>query len=166
MKNPDKTRNRNPRIGICARNIFSRLTIAMLLAVSPCARAASAVVTETSGAEKPDEVNTWKLEAGPEYYYWWEGNAGKGSGNKLLDETGIRYALELSGKAVMPENWLVTVRSRVYFGRVDFNGQKTLFTSGKTSTDYYGELIDFGAGYRWVSSTGRYLDLVGRAGVE
>src|SRR5690348_14963280 len=124
-------------------------------------------LTSRSGLAQPalEKVNyeeKWKLEFGPEYYYWQENDNGK----KLLDESGPRYALELSSKATLAKNWLTTVRFKIYYGHVDYNGQTQGGTPVKSTTDYYGGLVDFGTGYRWTSSKGRHLDLMGRFGAE
>lgn len=118
---------------------------------------------ETQPALEKAKVDTkWKLEAGSEYYYWQEND----NGRKLLDESGPRYAMELSAKTSLPENWLTTIRFKAYYGHVNYDGQTQGGTPLKSTTDYYGGLVDCGAGYRWTSSKNRYLDLIGRFGVE
>lgn len=112
--------------------------------------------------EKTNAPEAWKIEFGPEYYYWQENV----NGQKVLDETGPRYALEFSGKAVGVDSWVATVRFKLYYGHVDYNGQTQLGVPVKSTTDYYGGLIDFGVGRRWTSDRGQYLDLIGRFGVE
>jgi hypothetical protein len=130
--------------------------LAAILYFAPNAGAVETVMEKTN----PPEI--FKIEFGPEYYYWQE----NGGGKKLLDESGLRYALELSGKAMTSDNWLATVRFKAYYGHVDYNGQTQLGTPVKSTTDYYGGLIDFGFGYRWTSEKGRSLDVIGRLGVE
>ncbi len=133
---------------------FAGMAAVLLLT---CGRA-----TADTAMARTNSPTIWKLEAGPEYYYWQETFGGK----KLLDETGPRYALELSGKVATPDDYLAAVRFKLYYGHVDYNGQTQLGAPVKSTTDYYGGLVDFGVGRRWTSAKGRTLDLMGRFGVE
>jgi hypothetical protein len=108
-------------------------------------------------------LDTIKIEAGAEYYYWQESEYG----NKLLDVTGPRYVLEFSDKRVWPDNWLVTAHAKVYYGQVDYHGQTQGGRPVNTFVDYYGGEFDFGGGKRWVSTKhDQNIDLVGRFGLE
>jgi hypothetical protein len=113
--------------------------------------------------QKTNQVDTFKIEAGAEYYYWQESQGG----SKLLDITGPRYVLECSDKRVYPDNWLATVHAKVYYGQVDYHGQTQSGVGVNTFADYYGGELDFGGGKRWVSTKHEQnIDLVGRFVVE
>jgi hypothetical protein len=102
------------------------------------------------------------LAFAPEYYYWQE-NA---NGAKLLDESGIRYGLELSYKQEQDEGWIWAGRFKVYYGSLDYNGQTFGGTSLKTTSEYYGGLAELRTGYRWDLNDDEYLDLMGGLGLE
>ncbi len=61
----------------------------------------------------------WNLGFAPEYFYWQENDGGA----KLLDESGLRYGLDLSGKQIQIESWLWAADFKIYYGSVDYNGQ-------------------------------------------
>ncbi len=110
----------------------------------------------------PSALTPWKLEVAPEYFYWQEDY----NGVKLLDESGLRYVLGLSYKEPKDEGWLSAFRTEVYYGSVDYNGQTQDGTPVKTTTDYYGGLLEGRYGYRWGLSEQQYIDLMGGIGFE
>jgi hypothetical protein len=112
--------------------------------------------------DKADPWNLWTLGFAPEYYYWQE-NA---NGAKLLDESGIRYALTLSYKIAPVEGWLWAAQFKVYYGSVNYDGQTQGGTPLKTTTVYYGGLGKIQSGYRWNIDEHYNLDVVGGFGFE
>jgi hypothetical protein len=139
------------------RTIFcSTAILAVLLLFSTSSFAQTAL-------QKTNVVDTIKVEAGAEYYYWEESQYGA----KILDITGPRYVLEISDKRVWPDNWLMTIHAKVYYGQVDYHGQFQNGAPVNTFVDYYGGEVDFGGGRRWISTKHEQnIDLVGRFCVE
>jgi len=104
----------------------------------------------------------WNLAFAPEYYYWQE-NA---NGVKLLDESGLRYGLDLSGKQIQTESWLWAAELKIYYGRVDYNGQTMGGTPVKSTTDYLGGFGEMRFGYRWSLAKHQRVELMGGFGLE
>jgi len=104
----------------------------------------------------------WNLGFAPEYYYWQE-NA---NGEKLLDESGLRYGLDLSGIQIQKESWLWAAEFKVYYGRVDYNGQTMGGTPLKSTTDYLGGFGEMRFGYRWYWTQHQHVELMGGFGLE
>ncbi len=118
------------------------------------------------GAWSSSALAQLKLEAAPEYFYWEEDL----DGSKLLDESGFRIGLELSYKPPREQGWLWAGRAKVYGGSVDYNGVLQLEGGEtvplKSTTDYYGGLLEGRFGYRWPLWTEYYLDGLAGLGVE
>ena len=104
----------------------------------------------------------WNLGFAPEYYYWQENE----NGTKLLDESGPRYGLDLSGKQIQTESWLWAAELKIYYGRVDYNGQTWGGTPVKTTTDYLGGFGEMRFGYRWYWTKHQHAELMGGFGLE
>ncbi len=104
----------------------------------------------------------WNLGFAPEYYYWQE-NA---NGMKLLDETGWRYGLDLSTKQIQNESWLWAAEFKMYYGRVDYNGQTMGGTPVKSTTDYLGGFGEMRFGYRWNWPRHQHVEIMGGFGLE
>lgn len=104
----------------------------------------------------------WNLGFAPEYYYWQE-NA---NGEKLLDESGMRYGVDLSGKQIQNNSWLWAAEFKMYYGSVDYNGQTMGGTPVKTTTDYLGGFGEMRFGYRWHFISHQYVEFMGGFGLE
>ncbi len=106
------------------------------------------------------------LAAAPEYFYWEEDV----NGSKLLDETGFRIEVELSYKPRREAGWIWAARGKVYYGSVDYNGFLELpggeLQPLKSTTDYYGGLLEARYGYRWPLGQEHFLDLMAGPGDE
>ena len=107
-----------------------------------------------------------KLDLAPEYYYWEEDY----NGSKLLDESGFRIGLELSYKPEREQGWLWAGRIKIYGGSVDYNAVSQS-SSGepaaiKSTTDYYGALLEGRYGYRWLLRPDYFLDGLAGVGVD
>ena len=110
----------------------------------------------------PSAPTPWKFEIAPEYFYWQE----QVDGVKVLDESGLRYGLELSYKEPRNKGWVSAGRFKLYYGAVDYDGQTMGGTPVKTTTDYYGGLLEGRLGYRWGLGEQQYLDLMGGIGFD
>jgi len=102
----------------------------------------------------------WKIEVAPEYFYWKEQVSDR---EKIMDESGLRYGLELSYKQEKDAGWLYAARLKAYYGSVDqtWNGY-----SVKTTADYYGGFGELLYGYRWAPARDQYVDAMAGVGVE
>ncbi len=107
-----------------------------------------------------------RLELAPEYFYWQEDV----NGSKLLDESGARIGLELSYKPLRETGWLWAGRAKAYYGSVDYSGYLELANGEieplKSTTEYYGGLLEGRYGYRWALGQEHFLDLMAGPGVE
>jgi len=108
-----------------------------------------------------------KLEFVPEYFYWEE----RVNGAKFVDESGMRYGLELSYKQQEDHGWIAAGRTRAYYGTVDYNGGSQNLLTGvitplKSKTDYYGGLLEGRFGYRFGLGEKQFLDVMGGLGIE
>jgi hypothetical protein len=135
--------------------LFSRLRPWL----GPLVAALAAVLVPTASAQL-------KLEAAPEYFYWQE----ELDGGKLLDESGFRFGFELSYKPPRDTGWLWAVRGKLYLGSVDYNGALQLADDEtiplKSTTDYYGGLLEGRYGYRFPIGQTQFLDLMAGIGAD
>jgi hypothetical protein len=104
----------------------------------------------------------WNLGFAPEYFYWQENDGGA----KLLDESGLRYGLDLSGKQIQIESWLWAADFKIYYGSVDYNGQTMGGTPLKSTTGYIGGSGEMRFGYRWSLARHQRVELMGGFGFE
>jgi len=83
------------------------------------------------------------VSAGTEYFIWQEYSDG---GSKLLDETGMRYFVGVSGSNDLNRNWSSDFGVRLYSGTVDYDGetQPPQSVPVKTDTDYSGTTFELG----------------------
>ena len=104
----------------------------------------------------------FKLDVAPEYFYWQEDV----NGAKVMDNSGFRIGLEASYEQPKEKGWLSATRFKLYYGEVDYDGQTWGGTPLKTTTDYYGGLLEERYGYRWGLGEKQYLDLMGGIGLD
>lgn len=101
------------------------------------------------------QAGTFDVAAGIEYFQWEEFEDG---GRKMLDETGPRYFIGVTGLDQMANDWVVDFGGRFYSGTVDYDGETQESIPVTTSTDYNGFRIELGfahaldAGYDAVSA--------------
>lgn len=82
----------------------------------------------------PAQAEQLAVTFGGEYFSWREYQ----DDSRLLEETGLRYFLGLEAEASPAGNWGYGLRSRLYLGRVGYDGQTQSGVSHSTDTDYSG----------------------------
>ncbi len=86
-------------------------------------------------------ASTIDMSAGIEYFQWEEFDDG---GRKMLDETGPRYFVALTGVDRLENDWLIDFSGRLYTGTVDYDGETQNHIPLTTETDYNGFRAELG----------------------
>lgn len=102
-----------------------RLTVATLLFV---------ITLPASSAEQ------LRVTFGSEYFAWREYT----NGSRLLKETGQRYFIGLRADSDLHNSWNYNLASRIYLGRVDYDGSTMADELHTTDTDYLGWSAELG----------------------
>ncbi len=107
------------------------------------------------------------LQAAPEYFIWQE----EVNGQKLVEETGFRFGLELVYRDPKPAGWTWAGRVKGYFGSVDYDGALQNHVTGAltpldTTTDYYGLLLEGQFGHRWRLGEHHHFSVLGGLGTD
>lgn len=82
----------------------------------------------------PAQAEQVLVTFGSEYFSWREYDGD----SKLLEETGLRHFVGLEAESMPGANWIYALRSRLYLGRVDYDGQTQSGVPHVTDTDYLG----------------------------
>lgn len=85
-----------------------------------------------------------RILGGTESFLWQEFD---NSDRELLNETGMRYFVELVGDSSLTPNWSMDVGVRLYSGTVDYDGQTMAGDPIQTDTDYAGYRLEMGGTY-------------------
>jgi hypothetical protein len=90
-------------------------------------------------------------------------------GAKLLQESGIRYALSgfLGNTLRAKKDLIYRAEAKLYFGSVDYDGQTQDGVPASSETNYTGYKVEGEVGYRAGISDGAFAwDILGRAGFD
>ncbi len=82
-----------------------------------------------------------EVAAGIEYFQWEEF---EDSGRKMLDETGPRYFVGVTGIDRLANDWTIDFGGRFYSGTVDYDGETLSGIPIATDTDYNGFRVELG----------------------
>ena len=82
-----------------------------------------------------------EIAGGVEYFQWQEFDD---NGDKLLEETGPRYFVEVQGTNDLNRDWQIDFGGRLYSGTVDYDGQTMSGIPVTTDTDYNGGRVEMG----------------------
>jgi hypothetical protein len=96
----------------------------------------------------PAQAEQLAVTFGGEYFSWREYDGS----DKLLEETGLRHFVGLDAASVPASNWVYGLRSRVYLGRVAYDGQTQSGTPHTTDTDYLGWTAELDFTHRFTST--------------
>ncbi len=97
----------------------------------------------------PAQAEQLMVTFGSEYFSWRE-YAGD---SKLLEETGLRHFAGLEAESTPAANWVYGLRSRLYLGRVAYDGQTQSGTPHTTDTDYLGWMAELDFTHHFLTST-------------
>lgn len=96
----------------------------------------------------PAQAEQLVVTFGAEYFSWREYDGD----SRLLEETGLRHFVGLDAASVPAANWAYGLRSRLYLGRVAYDGQTQTGDPHTTATDYLGWTAELDFTHRFLSS--------------
>lgn len=96
----------------------------------------------------PAQAEQLMVTFGGEYFSWREYDGD----SKLLEETGLRHFVGLEAESVPAASWVYGLRSRLYLGRVAYDGQTQSGIPHTTDTDYLGWMAELDFTHRFLSS--------------